>query len=307
MATPKYIPLGDDEVTVSLNDWTEGNAVLKSDLLDDIGTVTNDDFSIVFQRKYEVHGGFEKNSVDDATLLVLKIIPKTSSGRVFKHLRVQLVFEKAPGIDPDDDDPYIVAYEPGQEGEQKFGDQITKVTKGTNTQFSASGQAPGSSATASKSWSDTGEFERHKLHKLSSGSSRSETRLKKKNLVWWELEAAEESNGVGDHIVVAVLIQRASGSEFAIKVDTKAGFGGFKDAFDKVKKPFKKRKVVFLGLFNSAPRGAEEQIPRGVSKNELHAASTNDVLKTLAYVHVPEQVATATLYKESTTSSSPSV
>ncbi|KAF1993815.1 hypothetical protein P154DRAFT_527499 [Amniculicola lignicola CBS 123094] len=307
MASSKIIALGDKEVEFAFRDFNEEAGELKSDALDEVGEFIDSDYRVAFHRVHEIHGAFETNSDDDSTLLVLKVTPRSTSGRSFKHLRLQMTFEKGEGSDADDITPQVWSYEPGQDFIQVFNEQITKVTKERAFEAGVSAQAPvGGGGSLKSTNSTTKEFEERKLHKLDAGAHRSNTKLKKADVVWWEIAAAEESNGIGDHIVVAVLVKRAVGSEFVIRVETKGGFegfragvkGGFKDMLKKV--PFHKSKEISLGPFGplSGPE-PKASLPADVNINNLHAASQGNVLKDIAYVHLPEAVI-AKLYEKRT-------
>lgn len=293
---PEAIPFDGTELELPLVDWTPGGGKLKSDLPRQIGTLSKPGYSVSLQHLYEVHGQFDKTSTDNASLLVLKICPKVDSpGRCFKNFEVTLAFTPAKGSKPNDDPPYIVSYEPAQEGVVYFSEHFTNVTNTSSLQGSLTAQPPvsGASLGLTTSKSKTAESQRRVLHKLSSGTVY-DTGDEGPNVVWWRLEPATESDGIGDSIAVAVLIRRAKSSKFDISLDAKADVG-FRARVSEPWKVFQKRQKTVLGPFGPADGGARS-IPEDVDEHDLHAASTNEILKRLVYVHVPEKVAAKEFY-----------
>jgi hypothetical protein len=135
--------------------------------------------------------------------------------------------------------------------------------------------------------STTKEFTKRFLHKLTSETRHDPTDLDEPNVVYWELEAANKTDGIGDSIAVAVLLQRAKNSKFVIEMEVLAQAGMRASLLD----AFHKHKVSVMGPFG--PGGGSQKVPTGVDVKNLHAVSTEDVvLKQLAFVHVPEKVAT---------------
>jgi cytochrome c1 len=114
------------------------------------------------------------------------------------------------------------------------------------------------------------------------------------DIVTWELSPADKSDGIGDYMAVAMLIQRAKGSQFRIKVSTDANLGWF----SKAKNSFPGRnKTIYLGPFGPAPpKNSLQKPPPDVSENKLKAAGAENLLQTFAFVHVPEKIEPRTIY-----------
>lgn len=287
MSPTNYVQLGDTEQEFSFNNYTEDSGELKSDLPEILGTFADSTNTVSFQRLHEVHGSYEPKSNISATLLVLRVIPKAKGGRPFKYFRVQLTFNNVAGSDPDDEPPSIFAYEPAQQGTQYISEIYTKVTKERNIEESLSAEQFGGGLSISASQKNAEEFQRRKLHTLDAGTDSDKMTSRTQNIVWWELKAAEESNGVGDQLDIAILLKISESTKFAVKAETKAGFVGFSSR--DIKLPFQKRKCIEFGPFDPT-RGNTQSIPDGVDAKELHAVSTNEVLRKFAHIHIPEKV-----------------
>ena len=287
MSPAKYVQLEDSEQEFSFYDYTEGSGELKSDLPEILGNLADRTYRVSFQRLHEVHGTYEPDSNIDATLLVLRVIPKAKDGRPFKYFRVQLTFNNVAGSDPDDEPPFISAHEPAQQGMQYISEIYTTVTKERNLEESLSAQQFGGGLSILASQKNAEEFQRRKLHTLQAGTDRDKTNSRKPNIVWWELKAADESNGVGDQLDIAILLERSESNQFVVKAETKAGFVGFSPR--DMKLPFQKRRCIEFGPFDPT-RGVTQSIPDGVDAKELHAVSTNEVLRNFAHIHIPEKV-----------------
>ena len=293
---PQAIPIDDTEFEFALADWTPGAGQLKSDLPHQIGFLSKPGYSVSFQRLYEVHGDFEKGSTDNASLLVWKIQPKVDSPtRCFKSFKVTLAVEPAKGARLNDDPPYVVSYEPAQDGVVYFSEHITNITNTSSIETSLSAQPPigGASLGLTGSKSRTEEFKQRVLHKLSSGTIQ-DTGDAGPNVVWWRLEPATQSDGIGDHMAVAVLIRRAKASKFVVSVDAEADVG-FRAKISDPWRVLRKHQKTILGPFGPVKGGAQS-VPTDVNEHDLHASSTAEILKRLAFVHVPEKLAPREFY-----------
>lgn len=97
-----------------------------------------------------------------------------------------LGFQLAPGSDPNDDPPYVVFYEPRQEGDIFYSEHTTTVTKEGSIQASLSKQPLVGRAivgiTASKK--KTEESTQRDLFRLSTDTWR-DAGCRQPNVVWW--------------------------------------------------------------------------------------------------------------------------
>jgi hypothetical protein len=287
--------LDDDEVELHLVE--EGGAV-KSNTLGHLATVTRTGYSVMFQRAYEVSGAMDDNSVDNATLLVVKISPSVNDpDRQFKGFTVSLTVKAyfPKGQWRNISSPEILSYEPAQEGVLYLKENTITQTETGTISGNASAQAPGGASlgfTASKSL--TKEMKKRVLHSISAKPDFGPGTDESPDKVTWTLSPAEKADGVGDYMVVAMLIKRARGSSFVIEVKTKGSLGFFHDKVN----AFPGHADTYLGPF---PRPAKEgaiplKTPSGVEANNLGATSSENLLQTLSFVHIPEKVAARQIY-----------
>jgi hypothetical protein len=274
--------LDDDEVELHLVE--EGGAV-KSNALGHLATVTRTGYSVMFQRAYEVNGAMDDNSVDNAP------------GRQFKGFTVSFTVKAyfPKGQRRNINSPEIVSYEPAQEGVLYLKENTITQTETGTISGNASAQAPGGASlgfTASKSL--TQETKKRVLHSVSAKPDFGPGTVESPDKVTWTLSPAEKADGIGDYMVVAMLIKRARGSSFVIEVKTKGSLGFFHDKVN----AFPGHADTYLGPF---PRPAKEgatplKTPSGVEENNLGATSSENLLQTLSFVHIPEKVAARQIY-----------
>ncbi|KAH6961866.1 hypothetical protein BKA56DRAFT_185824 [Ilyonectria sp. MPI-CAGE-AT-0026] len=282
----QFGPQGDEEFLIPLDEWTKGGVEVRSDVAPQIAVLSKTAYSVSFQLLHEIHGQFEKNTVNDASLVVLKITPRTDSrDRFFKRLTVKLTVQAGQRGRVIDEPPYIVSYEPAQKGEVQFSEKIITTARARSLQGSASGQPPvgGLSLGVTASSSTTEQWERRILHRLSSGILY-DNATKGPDVIWWELEPAAKSEGIGDCMAVALLVKRAQGSGFFIHAGCEADVGFLASA----NRLFRKRQKATMGPFD----------PAGVDEKDLHASSTKEILRELAYLHVAEKADARVFYAQ---------
>jgi len=290
---------GVEEIELSLDDVTTGLGELKSDLPTQIQTVKRSNYTVSIRRLYEVHGKFQKTGHDEASLLVWKFSPKVKGeNRRFTTFKVTLRFELSSQSDNNDDPPYIVSYAPAQDGAVFFSEHLTTVTRETSIQGSLSAQPPagGASVGLTATKAKTEESERRELNKLSS-ESHQEGDGRGDNVVSWWMNAPNHTNGVGDSIAVAVLVKRAARSHFVVHVTVDADVG-FKARVSNKWQDLIKGKSTRLGPYG--PGIGVQSKPDGIDDQNLHEASTKNLLDQLAFVHAPEKAAVKKFYSDGT-------
>lgn len=288
---PALVPLP-EQGEVKAGIVLDGGA-LKSDAPSHEGTLTKSGYEVVFQRLYEVHGqiGGPGSSPNDATLLVLKVSPRADQGRYFKSCRISLTVEHDPGDKKayTSDKPTFKSYEPAQDGVWYIGEHMISRSETGETQANASGEIPGGvSIGFSASKSVTEESSKRILHTVEAksawrpGSGRDASPYQ----ITWTLKPAEKSNGIGDYMAVALLVKQHRGSKFVLQAESTAKVGlraKLGDLFDG-------SVGITLGPFGTALRDDQIQnIPSGISANNLGAASRENLLQSLAFIHVPEK------------------
>lgn len=140
----------------------------------------------------------------------------------------------------------------------------------------------------------TEDSERRILHTVKAEPNYSPRADERPDKVTWKLSPADKSDGIGDYMAVAMLIERARGSRFVIKVESKASLGFISNAAN----AFPGRTETYLGPFGPAPKdGRVQEMPSGVSENALQMVSSENLLQTFAFIHIPEKVLPRSFYK----------
>ncbi|KAL1797008.1 hypothetical protein ACET3X_005548 [Alternaria dauci] len=274
----------------------------KSDSLVKLNQIKEWRFSVDFELVYEVHGGYDLGDEDNASLLVIKVIPRPDDrARQFYWFKVALSVlpdetpgQRSDGNEGNEGPPRLISIEPASSGEQ-FADVFTtnevreRVVEGV-----AGAQMYGVGADGKVSNLKRSEFKAHHLLKVRSGTARTNEALSKRwiNSVWWDISAANPADGIGDSFTVALLVKRAKGSKFRVKASAEGGIG----ILCKAKSMFvpsvlrSRKKPALLDVFGPARAGSVQKIPRGVDEKNLHAASTDNVMKRIDEVglHLPE-------------------
>ncbi|KAH6987003.1 hypothetical protein EDB80DRAFT_176753 [Ilyonectria destructans] len=300
MTTPSEIyevyPLEDEELVVGLQ---QKGGHVKSSELGHLGTIDRSGYSIVFQRLFEVHGKWEKKQSDNASLLAIKISPRVKNHEHhFKQLKVVLTVELAKGTIGNAEAPSFDSYEPGQQGAFFLKEISTKRTDTVEGSIQLSGQVPsGPSLSANTSKSRSEESDQRRIHSISAKPSWAAGNTEKPNQIEWTLKPAENSDGIGDYMVVALLVLRARGSKFQIRAESNADISFFTDKLNVI--PWNSK--VRMGPFGPARDSTKQLWPPAkvnLDDKNLSQASADNILGKIAFVHVPEKLAPRALYSE---------
>jgi hypothetical protein len=280
-------------INFDLDDWNPDAAAVKSDSDQYLTTIPSRGFSVEFQIVHEIHGKYERNIQieDNASLLVIRIIPrpKVSSNRIL-WFEVKLAVRTY--LEPDDydaamgNDPEIIAYEPAPKGSVNYDDYTVKVTDEATSKTTLSIAPPVGGVTGSEEFSKSRskEYSVRTLHELKSGRDKSDLSMSRPNRAWWDVTAANQQDGIGDSLTVALLIKRPASSKFQLTADTKAKMSGTHVPWGK------KKSDQVLGIFPLPPDPRTNKCPQGVSTDDLHAASEEEIMRTLNVgMHVSER------------------
>lgn len=283
--------LGDDEVEIPIE---EDGGEVKSDIPDSLGAINQTGYSVAFQRIYEVHGSMSPPAVDNASLLVVKISPKGDGRHTFKKFEVELELQVAPGSSSNRKSPEFAAFEPAQEGVWYINEHTIRHTDSNELEANASGQIPGGVTFGLSAKKSKSEEQQHRvLHTVEARPGYSDRVDNRPDIVTWTVLPADKADGIGDYMVIAVLIERARGCQFMIKASSKAKLSLISNAMNH----WNGKSEVFLGPFGSATSSDEKRLtPPGVNEGNLQAVSSENLLQKLAFVHIPEKVAPRNLY-----------
>ncbi|KAF2260628.1 hypothetical protein CC78DRAFT_547361 [Lojkania enalia] len=280
--------LGNEGVELVLFDKVDGLGQVRSSVKYHFGTITEKRYTAEFRRLDEVHGRFNGSSpiVDNASLLVIRIVPKTdSSKRRFKEFTIAFTVQPDNSISSNDDAPWISAYEPAGDAAEYFQEHITTVSKTSSIGASLTGKPPvGVEPSVTSSVSTQRQFEQRRLLKLTARSFGEQRG--RDTTVFYRLEPAFEPDGIGDSLAAALIIRRAPGASFYLKAVTTA-----KVSYRLGDAPtwhLGKSQENSLRLGPFTPKASEQTRPPGVDQSNLEAASYQ-ILKDLAYVHMPEK------------------
>jgi hypothetical protein len=282
--------LEDDEVEVPL---VEDGGALKSNVLGLLGSITQTGYSVRFQRAYEVHGSMDGMVVNNATLLVVRISPTAKDTRKqFKTFSVSLRVRYDPGEPHRPKPPEIMAYEPGQEGAFYLKEIPINQTRSTSMGGNASVQVPGGVSLGFQATQNlTEEMKKSIQHKVSVKTDYGPGTYHYPDQVTWDLSAADKADGIGDYMVVAMIIRRAENSKFILEIETGAQLGF-------VSKIFPGKGRTRLGPFPQPTKdgAAPLKSPPGIQTNNIEAFSSTNLLGTLTFVHIPEKVEARKMY-----------
>lgn len=280
--------LGDDGREIVLGEKLTGVGEVRATNKYSFGTISGKGkrYSVQFHRLEEAHGSLTSNTanVDNASLIVLRITPKTDSPkRRFKNFTVTLTLESG-NINSNADAPSMVAFEPASDGDEYFQEYITNVTKTTMYQGTLGVKPSMVDLSFSPSKSTARQSEDRRLLKLTATpfgeTAGIDTEVK------FEITPATEKNGIGDRLAVALIVKRAPGTSFFIKAVTSANVSyRLEDSLHWV--PGKDHgSVLRLGPLGPQKTGVQTN-PQGISVNDMMAAADKG-LKKLAYLHLPE-------------------
>ncbi|KAF5977371.1 ankyrin unc44 [Fusarium bulbicola] len=286
-------------ISLSLDDYMLGHGQVRSDVLESLGTSKKGSFSTNFELVHELHGSYEKGETDTGSLLAIKIIPKpTDLKRQFVWFKVTLTV--LHGTDnPSNDEfnvPSIGSYEPASDGAQYASVTTTNETREQMFKGSLTGQVSGASPGIEGSRTAKSEYQKRHLLQVRSGVQRTISSMsrKKANQVWWEIQAANKEEGIGDNFTVALLINRPKESNFRVEAEIDGEVGEFSEiAKSLIPKGLRSKKdpTVFK-TFSPARSKPTSRVPPGIDLEDMHAASVDDLMKSIAWVglHLPEAV-----------------
>lgn len=259
--------------------------------------VKNSRFSVDFQLLYEVHGGYDPGDEDNASLLVIRVIPRPDDiERQFISFKLTLdVLPEGRRRDENKDSgPLLASFEPASSGDQFFDVYTVTHTRETARKGNLQAQMYGAGAGAEVARMDRSEFKTHHYLRVTSGTDRTNMSLSGEwfNRVWWNIHAAKQGDGIGDSFTVALLVKRPKGSRFSIEASTDGKIGVLSEKFEFIRSGFcSKKEPSCLRVFGPAKAGSVQKLPKGVDEKNLHAASTDEVMKGIDEVglHLPEQ------------------
>lgn len=290
---------------LQLEDYRPNAATLRTDIAPSAGTAKGPGFYVDFKIVYEVHGGFEPPDRDNASLLVIRIVPFPKDiERQFLSFSVKLSVQAAAEKkrqstfhDDDNDEnkmPQFRSFEPASQGQQFVDVYTTNETRERMAQLN--GQVPimqAASFGGQLSATNKSEFTRTHILKVSSREERDDLEVPHNvyNRVAWTISAANKDQGIGDSFTVALLVKRPPGSRFRLAAEVDGDVGSF---LAKTKKFVSlgiggKKPPTLLASFPSHP--SNQKVPRGVDVGDLHRASTDNVMRDIKEVglHLPEQ------------------
>ncbi|KAF3069900.1 hypothetical protein CFAM422_006811 [Trichoderma lentiforme] len=281
--------------TLPLEDYIPDGGQVRSDILQNLGTITRSNFSVDFELVYEVHGNYNRNDKDNASLLVIKVIPKPDNlKRQFVWLKITLTLLPEGGIQQGEEDegtvPLLRSLEPASSGEQFADVFTTNETRERGLKGSIQAQVWGVSPGIEGSSSSTSEYKKHHLLRVKSGTCRTIRSMSRKtvNGAWWEVHAANKNDGIGDSFTVALLVARPQGSKFRLEANIDGEIGVLSETV----KTFipsglrSKKDPVLLDIFGTSNSILDQKAPPGIFPDHLHAASIEGTMKEIAEVGI---------------------
>ncbi|KAI0895985.1 hypothetical protein F4806DRAFT_496110 [Annulohypoxylon nitens] len=296
-----------DKISLQLEEYTQNAGTVRTDINPSAGTIRRPGFSVDFEIIYEVHGSYDPSDHDNASLLVIRIIPFPKDiERQFLWFSIKLSVipaahksGKPASNDYDDDDDEsgilrVTSFEPASQGDQFIDVYTTNEARERMAQISA--QVPiTSTASLGGQYSATDKLEFQNVHTLrvNGRGDRSDMTLPHQiyNGAKWNISAANKTQGIGDSFTVALLIKRPEGSSFQLAAEVDGDVGSFSANARKLlpSNGGGRRRQTPLRTF---PRtNVTQKIPPGILVGDLHRASTDNVLKTIKEIglHLPEQ------------------
>ncbi|GES57671.1 ankyrin unc44 [Aspergillus terreus] len=298
-----------EPVTLELETYNPDAAEVKSDLPEQQSSIQNSSFTVKFQVLYEVHGDYTSTSTNNASLVVFKIIPESMDPKQ-RLLSFDITLTILPDgqVDGPRNLPFLRSYEPNSGGAEYIkvcttNETLERTWEG-NAQLDVMGFSPGIRGSRTKRT----EFERQHVLQITSGfGSSPPAPIGKANEVRWSIRAAADikDSGIGDSFTVALLIRRPAASSFQIvaKVDGEIG-----DLRHQMKRLIptglrSKKKPTVLGTYG--PRADQEstEVPSGIDRHNLSAASKDNVMKTIKEIglHLPEEARLANFQSQPAT------
>ncbi|EPE06506.1 ankyrin unc44 [Ophiostoma piceae UAMH 11346] len=306
--------MGSKPKTFSLSLLSEG-ATLRTDVATSLGEAPGNDFTVDFQLLYEVHGALDPGDEDNASLLVVRMIPLPRKPDVqFGTLNVQLSVDLVSGAggaatDDDADMANVVSFEPAAEGAQ-FVDVYTTNEERTGS-LKASATVPIAQAASlglEASHGTKSSFTRTHLLRVKANAVRTNPSIpvRSRNGALWRIKAANKEQGIGDSFTVAMLVKRPRGSSFQLVADVSGHIGTFSEKTGKIIDSLIRRKRPPTRLAILPLDRDNARIPPGVLEDDLHRASTENVMRQIDEVglHLPELARPVTVITGATSSTS---
>ncbi|KAL4923525.1 uncharacterized protein BDV17DRAFT_237241 [Aspergillus undulatus] len=290
-------------ITLTLDDYDPASGQVKSDLPDEHARIEGSNFSVKFQMLYEVHGDYKSASAhEDASLLVIRMIPFSHDPK--EHL---VSFKATFTILPDEQQqqqqgsvdwsqaPILTSYEPSSGGAQHIkvlttNETLEQAFEGA-LQFEGFGVSPGVKGSRTRRT----EYDKHHMLQIESGAHRTGSiPVVKHNTVWWRIQAADvKGAGIGDNFTVALLIRRAPASSFRLQATVDSEIGNFAAKLKGyVPSGLRSRKLpTTIGRYGPGIGQESTEVPDGIDRRNLSAASKNNVMKGLKEIglHLPEE------------------
>jgi len=283
-------------INLELEDYRDNAGTLRTDILPSAGTSKGPAFSVDFKIVYEVHGGFDATDVDNASLLVIKIVPfPKDDEKQFLWFSVKLSVHAAGkvghqcNLDDEDDEeniPQLISFEPASGGEQFVDVYTTNEAREHMTQLNA--QIPigqGASLGGQLSATSKSEFTRTHLLRVTGKEGRSDLSLPSNfcNQAAWKICAANREQGIGNSFTVALLIKRPAGSQFQLAAQVDGDVGSFVPNVKKFLSCGVKCRKPPTSLATIPSDRSNTKVPEGVVVQELHRASRDNIM-----VQIPE-------------------
>ncbi|KAJ5657426.1 uncharacterized protein N7484_001075 [Penicillium longicatenatum] len=299
-----------ERMRIDLFDDEDEDGKVRSDIRERIGTHGTPSCNVEFQCAHIIHGDYEPSDRDNASLLVLKAspVPKKPSRTIVKlTLGLTVLPEHCQQRDIHTLDdwgsaklPTLISFEPAGDGAEQLNMRTTIETHETAYNGSFTGGAFGVSGGLGASSTETTQYKKNHMLRTNVALTRlRETRdvlpATKYNQVTWNLAAGTEDTGIGDSFTVALLVKRPTGEGFSLWVHSRSETNSNKDklgnTFTKATQSIMGDRLHFLQGFSpgEGSSAAATEIPEGIDRHNLHAASTEDRLKQLRLgIHLPE-------------------
>lgn len=213
--------------------YTPGSAQVRDDALPTLETIIGSGFAVDFDLVYEVHGGYDTGDEDNASLLVVRVVPRPDDlKRQFLWLKVTLTVlpdgvKGQRGHEDEYNVPLLTSMEPASGGDQFADVFTTNESRETALKGTLQAQIWGVTPGAESSRTSKSEFKAHHLLRVKSRRDSTYMALSKKsfNRVWWEIHAANKEDGIGDSFTVALLVKRPKGFKFRLEANTDGEIG----------------------------------------------------------------------------------
>jgi len=204
------------EIVFNLPISPEALVQLKTDVPDIRRQSEISGFNITISCMHEIHGTYDGETKDPASLIVLEFRIRHSrigqGNRRVKELSVGLLFEKSPKGYAGQD-PYLTSYSPGREGKvyltntlEKHADKSVIKTKG---EIGGPAGPVNPKVGVKHEKEHAVEYEKASLLTLESGFMKTRKGARGPNKVWWKLvEDSTGKTGVPDTFALAMLVKR---------------------------------------------------------------------------------------------------